>query len=87
MAAFYLANLGCHRAVLNYNEQVRLNRYLPWLGMLAAFVLGCTGCGGINASHTVSPASFFLPGLLKADPPATNAPAISMVSKEVALAR
>ncbi len=37
---------------------------------LAAFIaiLG-VGCGGINASHSVSPASFFLPGLLKADPP------------------
>jgi hypothetical protein len=33
------------------------------------------GCGGVNAGTTVSPASFFLPGLLKNDtPPATNAP-------------
>jgi hypothetical protein len=38
------------------------------------------GCGGINASHTVSPLDFFLPGgtgflrhgLIKADPPRTN---------------
>jgi hypothetical protein len=27
------------------------------------------GCSGINASHSISPASFFLPGLLQADPP------------------
>jgi len=38
-----------------------------------AFMTG--GCGGINAGASVSPASFFLPGLLRNDtPPATNAP-------------
>jgi len=42
------------------------------LAMLAALVPAGTGCGGINASQTVSPATFFLPGLLKADPPSTN---------------
>ena len=43
--------------------------------MLAFLTLFGTGCGGINAGTTVSPASFFLPGLLKADPPAaTSAP-------------
>ena len=26
------------------------------------------GCSGINASHSVSPASFFLPGILKVQP-------------------
>lgn len=44
--------------------------------MIVALALGSAGCGGINASHTVSPASFFMPGLLKADPPRTNAPAL-----------
>lgn len=44
--------------------------------MIVALALGGAGCGGINASHTVSPASFFMPGLLKADPPPTNAPAL-----------
>lgn len=40
------------------------------LGLLA------TGCSGINTSHSVSPASFFLPGLMQADPPpATDQPA------------
>jgi hypothetical protein len=44
--------------------------------MLAvALVLSGAGCSGINAGGSVSPASFFLPGLMKADPPAaTNAP-------------
>jgi hypothetical protein len=27
-----------------------------------------TGCSGINASHSVSPATFLIPGLLKAEP-------------------
>jgi hypothetical protein len=36
--------------------------------MVPALILLVTGCGGISASHSVSPASFFLPGLLKADP-------------------
>jgi len=37
--------------------------------MCASLSLFAVGCGGITASHTISPASFFLPGLLKADPP------------------
>jgi hypothetical protein len=34
-----------------------------------ALLLFLAGCGGFQGSHTVSPLSFFLPGLLKADPP------------------
>jgi hypothetical protein len=30
------------------------------------------GCSGINASKSVSPLDFFLPGLMKADPPPSN---------------
>jgi len=56
--------------------------------MLMAFALCSSGCGGINASQTVSPASFFLPGLLKADLPSTNAPAaLPGNSREIALTR
>ena len=36
--------------------------------MSAAVLLLGAGCSGINASHSVSPASFFLPGLLQNDP-------------------
>jgi hypothetical protein len=32
-------------------------------------VLLGAGCSGINASKSVSPADFLLPGLLRADPP------------------
>jgi len=46
---------------------VRLN--WTFLALLAAVALLGAGCGGINASQSVSPASFFLPGLLKASPP------------------
>jgi hypothetical protein len=57
--------------------------------MLAFLTLFGAGCSGINASTTVSPASFFLPGLLKADPPAaTNAPvAVSAPVQQLAQAR
>jgi hypothetical protein len=37
--------------------------------MLVALLLPAVGCGGLRASYSVSPASFFLPGLLQADPP------------------
>lgn len=33
-----------------------------------------SGCGGFNGSHTVSPATILLPGLLKADPVPPSAP-------------
>jgi hypothetical protein len=36
-----------------------------WLAIVPALVLWVTGCGGIQASHSISPASFLLPGLLK----------------------
>ena len=75
-----------------YNRQVRLNWCSKWLAMpvlLAALGFLGAGCGGINASQSVSPASFFLPGLLKADPPvATNAPvAMNDLSHQLAQAR
>jgi hypothetical protein len=43
--------------------------------MFVALALGCAGCSGVNASQSVSPASFFLPGILKAEPQcSTNQP-------------
>jgi hypothetical protein len=39
------------------------------LSLLGGVALLATGCSGINASKSFSPASFFLPGLLQADPP------------------
>jgi hypothetical protein len=46
------------------------------LALLAAAPLLFTGCGGISASRTISPLDFLLPGLIKADPPQTNAPVV-----------
>jgi hypothetical protein len=55
--------------------------------MLAALVLTSAGCSGVNTSQSVSPASFFLPGLLKNDAP-TKAPAlIPEISTEIASAK
>jgi hypothetical protein len=46
-----------------------------------------TGCSGLNAGGSVSPASFLLPGLLKNETP-TNAPALPPASfTELAIAR
>jgi hypothetical protein len=78
---------GCHRGEVIYNRQVRLSWNFLWLALVAALPLAGAGCGGVNASQSVSPASFFLPGLLKNDAP-TNAPAVTpAVSSEIAIAR
>jgi hypothetical protein len=47
------------------------------LAIIVALALLTGGCGGISASHTVSPMDFLMPGILKNNtPPATNAPAL-----------
>lgn len=75
---------SCHRGEVIYTGQVRLNWNFLRLAALAALVLTSAGCSGINGSQSVSPASFFLPGLLKNDAP-TNAPALIPVgSSEIA---
>jgi hypothetical protein len=59
------------------------------MALLAVTALFGAGCGGINASQSVSPASFFLPGLLKACPPSTNSTpyVLSGDSTEIATVR
>jgi hypothetical protein len=48
---------------------VRLNwKILRFITCTALLLLGA-GCSGINMSKSISPATFLLPGLLKADPP------------------
>jgi hypothetical protein len=46
---------------------VKLNRKVKRVVAASALLLACAGCGGISASRSVSPASFFLPGV-KAEP-------------------
>jgi len=55
---------------------VRLSWKFLRLALLAALPLAMAGCSGINASHSVSPLDFFLPGLLKNECP-TNAPTLN----------
>jgi hypothetical protein len=79
------ANSSCHRGDVFYTTQVRLSWI--YLAMLAATALLGAGCGGINASQSVSPASFFLPGLLKACPPSTNSTLFVVSPEEIASVR
>ncbi len=48
---------------------VRLNWKFLRLAALPVLLMLVAGCSGIRASGSASPASFFLPGLLQADPP------------------
>jgi hypothetical protein len=42
------------------------------LAVLPALLVLAAGCGGITATKSISPATFLLPGLLQADPPADH---------------
>ena len=44
------------------------------LAMLAVFALGAAGCSGIHQSGSVSPATFFLPGIMKVEQPKNSSP-------------
>ncbi len=51
-----------------FHGSVKLNwKYMRYV-TVPAIILLCVGCGGLSGSHSVSPGSFFMPGLLKADP-------------------
>jgi len=63
---------------------VRLIWKFLWLAPLAALPLLGAGCGGISASQDVSPASFFLPGLMKNDASAPVPNLTPSVSSEIA---
>jgi len=47
-----------------------VNSRSKYIALAAALVMPLvfTGCSGVNASGSVSPASFFLPGLMQVDP-------------------
>jgi len=56
--------------------------------MLASCALSLTGCGGVNVGGSVSPATFFLPGVMNTPAPRTGAPMIaSKPSQQLAQAR
>jgi hypothetical protein len=48
---------------------VALNWKFVRLAMCGSVLLLGGGCSGINATQSISPATFLLPGLLRADPP------------------
>lgn len=48
------------------------DRAVPALLVLVA--VASTGCGGVSGSRSVSPSSFFVPGLMRNDTPAPTAP-------------
>jgi hypothetical protein len=66
---------------------VRLNWKILRLTLAATLLsLAGIGCSGINASQSVSPATFLLPGIMKNDAPAP-APALTpSISSEIASA-
>jgi hypothetical protein len=58
------------------------------LGVIAGLTFLATGCGGLRASYSVSPLTFFLPGLVKAEPKSAkpeNKSATDDPSKEFAV--
>jgi len=60
-------------------------KYWILIACAAIAVLGA-GCSGINSTHSVSPASFFLPGLMKAEPkPVPVDPTLPAVPSEKAV--
>ncbi|HLH57021.1 MAG TPA: hypothetical protein VKY92_25805 [Verrucomicrobiae bacterium] len=48
---------------------MRLNWKVLGLTILPVLLLSATGCGGLSATKSISPASFLLPGLIQATPP------------------
>jgi hypothetical protein len=51
-----------------------LNRTFAGLGLALGLVLLGSGCSGINASKSISPATFLLPGFFGQAPPTPAAP-------------
>ncbi|MGA2867238.1 MAG: hypothetical protein ABSF95_22395 [Verrucomicrobiota bacterium] len=51
---------------------MKLNWKILRLALIPALALLGAGCGGLQASHSISPATFLLPGLMQADPPAAQ---------------
>jgi hypothetical protein len=79
---------SCYRDAVFYTRQVRISWKFLALALVGTGSLLLAGCGGISASRTISPLDFLLPGILRADPPQTNAPVMFTKSSiEVASVR
>jgi hypothetical protein len=57
---------------------VRIHRKFWALAAFPVLLILGSGCGGISASQSISPATFFMPGLMQATPPTVDplAPAL-----------
>jgi len=55
-----------------YCASVKLNWKVAIGAFSCALTLFMTGCSGINASQSVSPATFLLPGIMRVEPPPTQ---------------
>ena len=44
------------------------------VAITALAMCATVGCGGLNGSYNISPATFLLPGIGAVTPPSTNAP-------------
>jgi hypothetical protein len=63
----------CHHVDPTYTAAVRLNWNSLRLATIPVFALLLgAGCSGINASGNISPATFFLPGLVQRQPEAVQ---------------
>lgn len=64
----------CGEGGAPYAAPMKLGRVLC-VGLVSAAAVLMTGCGGVNATGSVSPATFLLPGLMhkapEAKPPGT----------------
>ena len=55
-------------------DNMKFLRGVVTVAVLAAASAFLTGCGGVSGSHSVSPASLFVPGLMQNDAPRPAAP-------------
>jgi hypothetical protein len=58
---------------MNNNRIVKMFSRISAACIFAGSLAVLTGCGGVSGSHSVSPASFLLPGLVHADDEAAPA--------------
>jgi hypothetical protein len=66
---------------------VRLHWKILQFGVFTGLTVLATGCGGLQGKYSISPLSFFLPGLVKADSKLGNPgnqPIIDERTKELA---
>jgi hypothetical protein len=88
MAILHRTNRGYLVVACIFGQQhsasVKLNWKMFRLTLAALAVIASVGCGGLNGSYNVSPASFLIPGLGQVTPAAgsTNFPIHTVAAVE-----